>query len=136
MVPLEKRLQWGNVKKKFRYIDAYSPIFRPLHTYSGIVQAYSGIFTTLYISGIFRTLAYSDPWYIHNSYIFSTLVYLEPWYNQNPKIFRTLPNIYDGAFCENFLLLKGHATSIIKHLFVFFSITKTSGLRCSICLST
>ena len=34
------------------------------------------------------------------------------------------------------LLSTEHATSIIKHFFVFYSTTTTSGLRCSICLST
>ena len=126
----------GKCKTKFRYIDAYSPIFRQLHTYSGIIQAYSRIFRILYIPGIFRTLAYSDLWYIQNLYIFNTLVYLEPGYNQNPEIFRTVSNIYDRALWEDFLLSKEHAASIIKHLFVFFSITTISGLRCSICLST
>ena len=73
-----QEIAMGKCKTKFRYIDASFPIFRQLHTYSGINQAYSGIFRTLYIPGIFRTLAYSDPWYIHNPYIFNTLVYLEP----------------------------------------------------------
>ena len=40
--------------------------------------------------GIFRTLAYLEPWHIHNYDIFRTR-----------GIFRTLPNIYDGTFCKN-----------------------------------
>ena len=59
------------------------------------------------------TLAYLEPWYIHNLEIFrtrsilTTLAYSQPWYNQNAGIFkirgilRTLSNIYDKAFCEN-----------------------------------
>ena len=39
---------------------------------------------------IFRTLAFSQPWYIQNAGIFKIR-----------GIFRTLPNIYDEAFCEN-----------------------------------
>ena len=34
------------------------------------------------------------------------------------------------------LLSTRHATSIIKHFFMFFYITTISGLQCSICLST
>ena len=54
------------------HIQEYSDTIRYNQAYSGIVQEYSGIFTTLCNHGIIRTLAYSKPG-----------VYLEPWYIQN-----------------------------------------------------
>ena len=38
---------------------------------------------------IFRTLVYSEPWYIHNLRIFRTKAHSEPWYIQKPDTFRT-----------------------------------------------
>ena len=61
---------------KFTHITAYSDIshlFRHNQAYSRIIQAYSGIFRTLCIPGIFRTLSYSE-----------RETYSEPWYIQNP----------------------------------------------------
>ena len=55
-----------------RHFLAYSDIFRDNYVYSGIIQAYSGIFRTLCNAGIFKTMGYSEPWniqdptYIHN----------------------------------------------------------------------
>ena len=40
--------------------------------------------------GIFTTLVYSEPRYLHNAGIFKIR-----------GIFRTLPNVYDESFCEN-----------------------------------
>ena len=124
---VDKRLQRENVKQKssskyihiFLHIQAYSEIFRHNQTYSGFIQAYTGMSRTLYNPGISRTPAYSEPeaysepWYIQNlrhiqiSGIFRSLAYLEPLHSQYPGIIktggmlRTLSNIYDGAFCEN-----------------------------------
>ena len=39
----------------------YSDILRHRKGYSGIIQAYSGIFRNLCNPGIFRTLVYSEP---------------------------------------------------------------------------
>ena len=71
-------------------------IFTHIQEYSRTIQAYSVIFNTLNNSGIFKTRD-----------IFRTLAYSEPWYIQKPGIFRTrgilgtLSNIYDGVFCKN-----------------------------------
>ena len=57
--------------------------------YSGIIQAYSGIFKTMCNPGILRTVVYPEPWHIQNQKhiqnldIFANLVYLEPQYIQN-----------------------------------------------------
>ena len=80
----------------FAHIPAYSGIFRDNQAYSGIIQPYPGIFRTLCNTGIFRTLAYSEPEthlelsYIQNPGIFRTrgifrtLVYSEPWVYSQP----------------------------------------------------
>ena len=79
-------------------------IFTHIPAYSGIIQAYSGVFRTLCNPGIFRTLtclepeAYLEPWYIHRTRcIFRTLalcIFL------TRGIFGNLSNIYDGAFTK------------------------------------
>ena len=80
--------------------------FRHNKTYPAIIQAYSGIFRTLYYPDIFKTVVYRKHWYIHkqkhiqNPGIFTTLVYSEPRYIQNAGIlqilgiFRALSHIY------------------------------------------
>ena len=90
MVPLDKGLQWVNVKQKpFRQIQAHSGIIRS----PGIIQAYSGILEP------FPSLAYLKLWYIQNPNIFRTRsVFRTPAYSQPGGIFRTLPYIYDEAF--------------------------------------
>ena len=56
-------LQWGNKTKaisdRFRHIHSYFGIFSHIQACSGIIQAYSGIFTILCNPDIFRTLVYS-----------------------------------------------------------------------------
>ena len=65
MLPLDKGLQWVNVKQK--PIQMNLGTFRHSQTYPRIIQAYSGIFRTLcyldifYNCGISRTLTYSEP---------------------------------------------------------------------------
>ena len=44
----------------FTNIQEYSGTFRHIQAYSGIIQAYSGIFRTLRKPATFRTLAYSE----------------------------------------------------------------------------
>ena len=78
-------------------------------TYTGIVQAYSGIFRTPCYLDIFKTVVCPEPWHIQNHKhiqirgIFTTLVHLEPRYIQKAGIckiwgiFRTLSYIYDEA---------------------------------------
>ena len=65
-------------------------LYKQNQTYSGTLQAYSGMFKTLCNHSIFRTVAYSQPWYIQNAGIFKIR-----------GIFRTLSNIHDEVFCEN-----------------------------------
>ena len=86
MVPLDKGLQWANVKQK---------PFRQVHP--GIIQAYSGIFRTLCNPDIFRTVvlsrtltyskveAYLELWHIDNRGIFITPIYSERWHIQNMR---------------------------------------------------
>ena len=89
------------------HIRAYSNIFRHNQAYSGIVQAYSGIFRTLCSPDIFRTLVYLDPWHIQNQKhiqnrgAFRTLAYSESWCIQNLDIFRAPSNNYHASFCQN-----------------------------------
>ena len=90
MVPLDKGLQWVNVKQKpFRQIQAHSGIIRHIQELFRHIQAHLEPCVTLtclklwYIQNpdifrtrsIFRTLAYSEPWYIQNHRIFRTLAY-------------------------------------------------------------
>ena len=104
---------------RFRHVHTYSNISRDIGTYSGIIRHifrnYSGILWIWHIqnTGIFRTLAYSEFWYIQNSDILRTrgilrtLGYWEPRYVVNLGmlrtwvIFRMLSNIYGRAFCKN-----------------------------------
>ena len=92
MFPLDKGLQWVNVKQNpYRNLGT----FRHSQTYQGIIQAYSGILKTLCYSDIFcdcgisRTLIYSEP-----------EAYSEPWYIQNPAIFRMLGYSKFEAYSE------------------------------------
>ena len=70
----------------FGHIHGYACIF----THSGVIQEYLGTFWSPSNPGIFRTLTYSEPWYIPNSGIFQTQVYSELWIIQNLGLFRTL----------------------------------------------
>ena len=51
--------------------------------------------------GIFRTLVYSELWYVPNPGIFRTLVYQEPWHVKNPvkqlrwSVFPKIVNVYN-----------------------------------------
>ena len=116
MVPLDKGLQWVNVKQKlFRQIQAHSATIRDIQELFRHIQAYSescvtptclepwyihkpGIFKT---RSIFRTLAYSQSQYIQNSAIFKTLAYsnseayLEPCQTSAIKCFANLVNGYN-----------------------------------------
>ena len=75
MFPLDKGLQWVNVKQQpYRNVGT----FRHSQTYQGIIQAYSGILKTLCYPDIFCD------WYIQNPNTFRTR-----------SIFRTLPHIFD-----------------------------------------
>ena len=58
MVPLDKRLQWVNVKQA---IQTNLGTLTHNQTYPGIIQTYSGIFITLYYPDIFKTLGYPEP---------------------------------------------------------------------------
>ena len=64
-------------KCKLKAIQTNLCTFRHNQTYSGFIQAYSGIFRTLW-------------WYIQNPDIFRTPAYSQHWNIQNPAIFRTL----------------------------------------------
>ena len=55
MVPLDKELQWVNVKQK---LNADLGTFRHNQAYPRIIHAYSSIFKTLFNPGIFRTVVY------------------------------------------------------------------------------
>ena len=91
MVPLDKELQWVNVKQKpFRQILAHSGMIKHIQA-TGIIQAYSKPCVTL---------AYLEPWYIQDPNIFKirkifgTLVY------QNPGIFRGLTYSKSKAYSD------------------------------------
>ena len=58
MVPLDKRLQWVNVKQA---IQTNLGTFRHNQTYPGIIPAYSGIFRALCYPDIFKTVLYPEP---------------------------------------------------------------------------
>ena len=103
MVPLDKKLQWVNVKQK--HPDRY----RHIQTLWSISRNYSGIFQTLSNPGIIRVVVYPEPWHIQNQkhiqnpVIFKNPVYSELWHSQNPMLIQTFTtsSIYDEAFCEN-----------------------------------
>ena len=81
MIPLDKELQWVNVKQKpFRQIQAHSGIIRHIQELFRHIQAYSQPCVTL---------AYFGPWYIQNSKIFRTR-----------SIFRTLAHSKSKAYSE------------------------------------
>ena len=65
-------------------------VFLLIKTCFYVAIAENRIFRHIQNPGIFRTLVYSDAWYIQMSGILRTLTYLEPWYIQKPDIFRTL----------------------------------------------
>ena len=108
MVPIEKGLQWGNVKQIpdlgiFTHIPAYSGIIRHRNqAYLRIIQTCSEPCVTLayletwYIQNpgivktrsIFRTRSKFRTLHIQNPGIFRTLVYSESWHIQNPGIFQ------------------------------------------------
>ena len=99
-------------KCKIKVIETDLGTFKHNQAYAGIIQAYPGIFKTLYNPGIFRTVLYSESWYVENQKhiqnpgIFTSLVYSEPPYIQNAStfkiggIFRTLSNMYDELFWQ------------------------------------
>ena len=94
MVSLNKGLQ--KCECKINAIRKDLGTFKHNQVYPGIIQAYSGIFKTLFNPGIFRIMvypepwhsepkAYSETWHIHNFDIFRTRAYFECWHIQNPK---------------------------------------------------
>ena len=98
MVPLDKRLQWVDVKQT---IQTDLGTFRHNQTDPGIIQGYSGIFRTLYY------LAYLKLWYIWNPVklrtkgTFRTLAYSkseaysEPCQTSTMKRFAKIVNGYN-----------------------------------------
>ena len=78
-------------KCKIKAIQTYLGTFMHNQAYTGIVQAYSGIFKTLFNRGIFTTVVYpepetyAEPWHIHNPGIFRTPVHSERWHVQNSR---------------------------------------------------
>ena len=92
--------------RKLRYIQAYS---HPVQTFSAILRS----FKTLCNYCIFRTLSYSESWYIQNPrYIQNstilaysercvTLAYWEPCYIQKFAIFRILAHLGAEAYSIN-----------------------------------
>ena len=98
MVPLDKGLQWVNVKQKlFRQTQVYSGIIRHDQELFMYIQAYSELCVTL---------SCLEPWYIQNPdifrtrSIFRTLAYSQPLYIQNPGILRTLVYSKSEAYLE------------------------------------
>ena len=98
MVPLDKGLQWINVKQKpFRQVLAHSGIIKHIQELFRPIQAYSEPCVTL---------EYLEPWYNQNPdifrvrNIFRTLAYSQPWYMQNPGILRTLAYSKPEAYLE------------------------------------
>ena len=63
--------QWGQASVQ------HSGLIRHKKPYSEIIQEYSGSFRDLYNPSIFRTLAYSELWYVHHPGTFRALVYTE-----------------------------------------------------------
>ena len=94
---------------KTKAIQTNLGTFRHNQTCPGIIQAYSGIFRTLYFPNMFKTVVCPEPWHIQNQKhiqnpdIFTKLVHSEPRYIQDAGIFkiwgisRTLSYIYDEA---------------------------------------
>ena len=130
----------------FIHIQANSNIIRHIRELSKNIQAHSGpccipktgIFRTLTYSenwyiqshGIFRILVYSEPWNIQKAGIFRTLLYLEPWYIQNRgtfksrAIFRTLKYSEPRAYSQLFQTsareyYKNNANSFLHHFQVW-----------------
>ena len=87
-------------KCKIKVIEIDLGTFKHNQAYPGIIQAYPGIFKTLCNPGIFRTVLYSESWYVENQKhiqnpgIFTSLVYSEP------RIFRTLAYSKSEAYSE------------------------------------
>ena len=85
MFPLDKGLQWVNVKQQpYRNVGT----FRHSQTYQGIIQAYSGILKTLCYPDIFCDWYIQNPNTFRTRSIFRTLVYSESRYIQNAGIFK------------------------------------------------
>ena len=82
MVPLDKGLQWVNVK---HVIQTNLGTFRYNQTYPGIIQAYlEPCLALTYLKLVFKTFknltyygpeAYPEPRHIHNPAMFRTLAY-------------------------------------------------------------
>ena len=71
-------------------IVEYSGIIRHIQKLSRDIQTHlEACVTSVYSEPIFRTLAYSELWYIRNPGIFRNLTYSESWHIQNTGIFRT-----------------------------------------------
>ena len=81
MIPLDKELQWVNVKQKpFRQIQAHSGTIKRIQT--------------LCKPGILRAVVYPEPCHIQNQ---------KRIHIKNAKLIQTstMSNIYDEMFCEN-----------------------------------
>ena len=76
MVPLDKGLQWVNVKKKAIQVNLGT--FRHNQTYPRVVQAYSDIFRTLCYPDIFKNCG------IRTRSIFRIPLHSKRWHIQNP----------------------------------------------------
>ena len=83
MVPLDKKLQWVNVKQK--HPDRY----RHIQTLWSISRNYSGIFQTLSNPGIIRAVVYPNPDISKTRNIFRTLLSSKTRYIQNSGIIKT-----------------------------------------------
>ena len=106
MVPLDKGLQWLNVKQKpFRQVQAHSGIIRDIQKFFRHIQAYLKPCVTLtylilwYIQNpdILEPEAYSEPRHIHNPDIFRTELYSECRHIQNLRHIQNPVKIYDEA---------------------------------------
>ena len=92
MIPLEKVLQWGNVKQPFRPVRVYSGIMRHVQELFRNIHAYSEPCVTL---------ACLEPWYILNPDTFRTRSIFRIWVcSELLHSFGTLSNIYDETFLK------------------------------------
>ena len=60
---MDKEVLWKNAKQSH---SGSLGIFTHIPAYSGIIQGYSYIFSTLCNPGVFRTLVYLETWHIQN----------------------------------------------------------------------
>ena len=111
MLPLDKGLQWVNVKQRpFRQIR--------------YLQTYSRIFRTMCNSGIFRSQ------YIQNPDTFTTLTYSEPerWHTQNPRYIQD-PVKHDRPFARPDEAMMRTLAIIVNSQNYFRSISLPRSLR-------